>query len=121
MDSNKFHYMTNLPEELLPGYEASKFNTDANETIGEQTVLSFKMPLPAPLSHPERYETLYGTQTGRDDLLFTSMIDLLLFFYYLWLEAGGCLFLDDLNIYCRTGIVQISGVSFALFQNKCSR
>ncbi len=41
----------------------------------EITILSFPMSLPSLLSQWKRFETLYGTQTGRDDLLFTSAID----------------------------------------------
>ncbi len=35
---------------------------------------------------------LYDAQTGRNDLLFTSTIDSLFSFDYLWLEAVGCSF-----------------------------
>ncbi len=53
-------------------------HTSANETISEETGgLSLTMSLPGLLSQRKRYETFYGTQTGRDELLFTSMIDLL--------------------------------------------
>ncbi len=43
------------------------------------TILSFTMPLTGLLSQQKPYETLYGTQTRRDDLVFTSVIDPLLF------------------------------------------
>ncbi len=38
-------------------------------------ILSFTMPSPGLLSQQKRHEILYGTQTGKDDLSFTSMID----------------------------------------------
>ncbi len=77
-----------------------------NKTISEETgdfypVLT--MPLPRPLSQRKHFKTLHGTQTVRDDLLFTSVIDLL-FSSLLWLGAGGYFSLD--SIYGRTGIVQ---------------
>ncbi len=42
----------------------------------EFTLLSFTMPLPGPLIQRKRYETLYVAQTGREDFLFMSVIDL---------------------------------------------
>ncbi len=52
------------------------------------------MPLPGPLSQQKRYEMLYGTQTRRDNLLFTSMISL----YYQWLEVEGTFAFDNVNL-----------------------
>ncbi len=62
-------------------------HTLTNETINkmEITILSFPEPLPSPLSQWKCYRMLYSTQTGRDDLLFTSMIDPLFSFYCPWL------------------------------------
>ncbi len=50
----------------------------------EITVLSFIKPLPILICQQKCYETLYSTQTGRDDLLFTSMIDLLFSFFTIY-------------------------------------
>ncbi len=58
----------------------SEFNPDASHltSIGQQIgdyFLSVTMSLPDPLTQQKHYETLYGTQSGRDDLLFTNMIN----------------------------------------------
>ncbi len=58
----------------------------------------------------KRHEALNGTQTGRDDLLFTSMICSL--FHSLWLESFLCLWP---NYYADKWWAY-----FLLFQNKCS-
>ncbi len=55
----------------------------------EITVLSVKMPLPSPLHQWKRYKTLHSTQTGRDDLLFTSMISSSLFLFLFLLSMFG--------------------------------
>ncbi len=88
----------------------SKFNTDASHLTNWQmrpsgrrleiTILSFPVSLPALVSEQNRYETLYGTQTKRDDLLFPSMVDTL-FSFSLWSEAGGYFSLDNLSTLCR--------------------
>ncbi len=62
-------------------------------------ILSFTTSLASPLSQQKRYEMLYSTQTRRDDLLFTSLIDLLFSSYYQWLEAGY-FSLANFNILC---------------------
>ncbi len=75
----------------------------ANEIIDEEisdyyTVST--MPLHGPLSQWKRYETLFSTQTDRDNLLITNTIDQLLSLYYPWLDAGGYFSLDNLSILC---------------------
>ncbi len=40
----------------------------------EVNILSFMMPLPGQFSQRKHYVMHYGTQTRKDDLLFTSMI-----------------------------------------------
>ncbi len=49
------------------------------------------MSLPGLLSQQKRYETLKDTQTRRDNLLFTSMIDPLFFFSIFGLEQEDIL------------------------------
>ncbi len=66
----------------------------------EITILSFTKPLPGPLSQWKHYETLYCTQTGGDDLLFTSMIDLLLSLSLSIVRSRRIFFFRYLNILC---------------------
>ncbi len=70
----------------------------------------FTKPLHGPPSQRRRYKTLYGTQTGRDDLFLMSVIDLL--FYYLWLQAGGYFTLYHSSILSlwTSWVAQIGGV-----------
>ncbi len=67
----------------------------------EITVPSLAMTLFGPLSQQKRCTTLHGTQTERNDLLFTSVINLsFTFFYYLWLEAGMYFSLENFSTLC---------------------
>ncbi len=52
------------------------------------TVLSFMMSLPGPLSQRKRYERLYGTQTRKDNSLFTSSIEPLFSFFTIYQRCG---------------------------------
>ncbi len=73
--------------------------TSANETMTsrlEKTILPFTMPLPGPLRQRNRYKTLYGTQSGRDDLLFMCMINSLISFFKLKRYFS----LGNFNIFC---------------------
>ncbi len=81
----------------------------------EITVLSFSVSFLGPLSQWKRYETLNGTHTRKDDLLFTSMIDPL--FSYLLSMVGSrriyLFFLYIILIFCDyglTGTVKMSGM-----------
>ncbi len=81
------------------------------------------MPLPGLLLRRKHFETLYGTQARRENLLFMSMIDPPFSFYYLRLETGGFFSLDNFSIlslwpnwYCANNW----HVYFTLLQNKCS-
>ncbi len=77
--------------------------TSANDTINHETgdfCLSFTTPLPGQLSQQKHYKTLHSTQTGRDDLLFTSIIDPLFSFLLSIVEAQGDFSLDHFNIFC---------------------
>ncbi len=77
----------------------SKCDTDAshltfitNETISKEAgdyYPVFHNALLCSFSQWKHYETLYGTQTKRDDLSFVSMIDLLFCFFtiYAWKQA----------------------------------
>ncbi len=65
-------------------------STSANEIISEESGDNdpvFYNAFPSPLSQQKCYRTLYGKQTGRDDLLFTSMMNLL--FSFLKFMVGG--------------------------------
>ncbi len=80
----------------------------ADETNGEQTgdyFLSVTMSLPSLLSQQKHYETLHGTQTGRDDLLFTSMIDPLFSFLLSMVGSRRTFSLHHFNILCLVRIV----------------
>ncbi len=50
-------------------------NPDIFQKPSAWCVGAYTMPLPGLLSQQKRYETLYSTQSRRDDLLFTNMID----------------------------------------------
>ncbi len=56
------------------------------------------MPLPGPLSQQKHYTARHGTQSRRDDLLFTNMIDLPFTLYYLCLEAEWYFSLDHFSV-----------------------
>ncbi len=100
--------------------------TSANETIYTQTGFYYPvLSLPGPLSQQEHCKMLYSTQTGTDDMLFRSMIDLLLllsffFFNYLWLDAGRYFSFHSFSILCLWPNWYCPNkwrVSFTLFQN----
>ncbi len=88
----------------------------------EITILFFKMPLPSPLSQQTPYKTLYSSQTLKDDLLFTMMIDLRFSFFPSVVVAGRYSSLDNLNILFLWPNLYCSNkwhVSFTVLQNKC--
>ncbi len=60
----------------------------------EMIILSFTMPLPNLLSQQKQCKTFYDTQTGRDYLLFMSMIDPLLSVSLSMVGSKGIFFFD---------------------------
>ncbi len=63
--------------------ECSRLTDICNETTGEEIGdynLVFYDAFVQFAQSAEHYKTLYGTQTGRDNLLFMNMIDLLFLF-----------------------------------------
>ncbi len=90
----------------------------------EITILSFTMLLPDPLSQQKHYEILYSTQTGRDNLLFTNLIDSLFSFFtvYGWKQEDIYLqIISVFSVYSQSGIVQISDVLLLLFSKTNAR
>ncbi len=97
----------------------------------ETTIMSFTMSLSS-LSQQKCYKTLYGTQTGRRDLLFTSMIDPLFFFalfHSFSLSMVGNMrtffvrYVWYFEFMAKTSLVQISDAFLSLSSktNACAR
>ncbi len=79
-------------------------------------VLSFAMPLPGLLSQCKHHKTLYGTLTGRDNLLLMSMIEPL-FSFLLSMVGSRRIFHKTFSVFSvhgQTGFVQISGMFLSL-------
>ncbi len=84
---------------------------------GDRRLLPCLLQCLCPLSQQKRYEMLYGTQTRRDDLLFTSMIDPS--FLPSMVGSKRIFSMDDLNILClwpNWFCANKCRVSFALFK-----
>ncbi len=84
----------------------------------EITILSFPMSLPNLLSQWKRFETLYGTQTGRDDLLFTSGLTRC-FLFSQSVVGSRRIFFFILCLWLNLCCAKKWRVYFTLLENKC--